>query len=151
MPRYLRGEGFIARPSVQTISNAMDVGNPSNFERLLDLFQGQLPQMASTIGGHVVTDQETRRAMQEVYQRFGYIADPHTATGLHAALELNPAPCVVLGTAHPAKFPTVVQESLQITLAVPENLARYRTDQRRTIVVNADTEAVAHQLLSRLP
>ncbi len=151
VPRYLRGEGFIARPSVQTISNAMDVGNPSNFERLLDLFQGQLPQMASTIGGHVVTDQETRRAMQEVYQRFGYIADPHTATGLHAALELNPAPCVVLGTAHPAKFPTVVQESLQITLAVPENLARYRTDQRRTIVVNADTEAVAHQLLSRLP
>lgn len=108
-PRYLvNSEGGFG-DSVRTLSNAMDVGRPSNFERLEWLLGDH--KMRMMIKGCSVTDQTTLASMRQVYRQTGYIADPHTAVALEAARALD-SPAVVLATAHPAKFADTVKTAL---------------------------------------
>ncbi|HLZ92156.1 MAG TPA: threonine synthase [Candidatus Acidoferrum sp.] len=130
VPEYLRTGEFHSRPAKPTFSNAMDVGNPNNFPRLLDLCRNRLEYLQREIWGHAATDEETLAAMQSVHQRFDYIADPHTAVGIlgwEAYRREHPelAQGLVLATAHPAKFADVVTRAIGAAPPLPDRLAAY--------------------------
>ena len=111
-PRFLGGAEAAGAPSVRTLSNAMDVGVPSNLERLRALFSDA--SLRRRVAGETVTDAETLAAMRAVWDETGYAADPHTAVGLEAArrhLATRDVPVVVLATAHPAKFPEAAAQA----------------------------------------
>lgn len=126
VPQYLATGRFQPRPSIPTISNAMDVGNPSNFWRLMDLYGHDLERMRADIAGFVFSDEATREAMQEVYRENDYVMDPHGAVGYlgwQAWKKDNPGACgIVLETAHPAKFLETVEETLAIHIDIPRQL-----------------------------
>jgi len=125
-PRFLEGEAMAFGDSVRTLSNAMDVGAPSNFERLETLLDtGTLRRL---VHGDRVSDVETVRSMRQVYEATGYLADPHTAVGLAVARRYRAKtgdrpPCIVLATAHPAKFPETVAQALGVEPERPPRLA----------------------------
>jgi threonine synthase len=132
VPVYLRTGRFDPRPSAHTLSNAMDVGNPSNFERLLQIFQGEWERMASMIEGRSVTDERTLETMRQVHDAHGVLLDPHTAVGYAAARDhveavqrmgAEAGPVIVLSTAHPSKFSDIVQRATGVTPPMPERLA----------------------------
>ena len=124
-PRYLSSGRFTPQDAVPTLASAMDVGHPSNLERLQWLFHGDATAMARTITGDVVSDADVRAAIADAATRYDYVADPHTAVGLVAAARTaaSGAPRVVLSTAHPAKFPEVVEPVLGRAVTVPPALA----------------------------
>jgi threonine synthase len=148
-PRFLAGEGPAFGPSRRTLSNAMDVGRPSNFERLEALLGSQMSQW---IWGTSVSDKETLERIRRVYASTGYIADPHTAVGLEAAQRYREAtgdqtPLVVLATAHPAKFPEVVRQALAFEPQVPERLARLWEAETSVVRIEATLDALKTHLL----
>ena len=108
-PRYLAGEEDAFGASIRTLSNAMDVGRPSNFERLRYMLSDD--RMRQLIRGSSWSDGQTLASIRRVYEETGYVADPHTAVGLAAARNA-PDPAIVLATAHPAKFPDTIQRAL---------------------------------------
>jgi threonine synthase len=108
----------------------MDVGSPNNFPRLLDLCRNRLEYVQREIWGHGATDEETLGAMKSLYERFRYIADPHTAVGVlgwEAYRRAHPEPTqgLVLATAHPAKFADVVMRAIGVAPPLPGRLAAY--------------------------
>jgi len=123
-PRYLADSSTEYSPSLRTISNAMDVGAPSNFERLKFLLSPA--EMSALINGYTVSDAETLLSMSTVFNETGYVSDPHTAVGLSVvkreALNKNAGPVVVLSTAHPAKFPKTVEKAIGKKIDVPDQL-----------------------------
>ena len=127
VPQYLINGTFQSRPSVRTISNAMDVGNPSNFARMLDLYCSTWNNMKAGVTGFGFDDEQTKLAMKAVYETYNYIMEPHGAVGylaLRAYQVLQPSTCgVVLATAHPAKFVEEVEAVLNIVVKIPERLA----------------------------
>lgn len=137
VPEYLTSGSFSPRPSKQTISNAMDVGNPSNFSRLLDMFDQDRDLMAAVVTGKAFTDEQTRAAMWEVFERTGYIMDPHGAVGylgLKEYLESHgQATGIFLETAHPGKFREVVEDTLNITLPLPPSLESFLVNEKLSI------------------
>jgi threonine synthase len=153
VPQYLHGHPFTPRGSVQTLSNAMDVGDPSNFERLLWMFDGDDARMRNEIGGLGVSDADTRAAIKDTYDRFGYVADPHTATGLHAWLQVRDQPRyagkqgIVLATAHPAKFMDVMEEVLPGVVSIPERLAERARREKKSVRIGTEFEELKGILL----
>lgn len=137
VPQYLRTQLFEARPSVQTISNAMDVGDPSNFTRLLDLFNQDYKLFSSAITGFAFSDEDTRSAMKEVFQKTGYMLDPHGAVGylgMKKYLEANEGVNgIFLETAHPGKFEEVVESVLHKKVVLPERLSRLQHLEKKSI------------------
>lgn len=128
VPEFLRTGMFRPRPSVETISNAMDVGNPSNFARMSELYPAGIASMRQDVEARAFTDDQTREAMRETYERTGYILDPHGAVAYLGALDRrrrhgNEDPIVLLETAHPAKFLDVVEPVLGIRPEIPARLA----------------------------
>ena len=122
---FLAAGTFEARPSIPTFSSAMDVGNPSNLERIRWLYPNDLGQLRRDVACVSVSDDQTRACIEEVYHRTGYVLDPHTAVGLlaHQAQPTTPGtPSVVLATAHPAKFPEVVEEAIGRTVPLPAGI-----------------------------
>ncbi len=128
VPAYLRSGRYEPRPSVRTLSNAMDVGNPSNFARLMDLHGSTWNLLRKTISGFSFSDEQTLRAMQEAMDRFGYLLDPHAAIGYLAAEAFRATHAgyrtLVLGTAHPAKFNQVVERAIHRPVPLPPALER---------------------------
>jgi threonine synthase len=126
VPNYLLTKEFLPKPSVSTISNAMDVGNPSNFARILDLFQGDWNQISSVVTGYSFSDAETKSIMKSVFQKQGYIVDPHGAVGLLGLKKYlasnKEATGIFLETAHPTKFISVVEDAIDARLELPEKL-----------------------------
>lgn len=126
LPEYLRTGTYRARPALATISNAMDVGDPSNFPRLSELHGEALAGLRGAVAGASVSEAETRRTIREVYHRTGYVLDPHAAVGVAAALGASRdatragGRTTVLATAHPAKFAEVIAEEIGITPALPD-------------------------------
>lgn len=129
VPEYLETGVYSPRPSVQTYSNAMDVGDPSNFERLNALFENDWRAMRNLIKGAVVTDAETIEQIRNVWNRSHYLIDPHTAVGhlaserfIHAFGEKSGAVAITLSTAHPAKFLEVVKKATGFQPRLPPQL-----------------------------
>jgi len=139
-PTYLKSGVFSPASSVQTISNAMDVGNPSNFERILDLFYYSFDKVKDSIIGFYFTDNETRSAMKQMYSKFDYIVDPHGAVGyigLIKYLKNHPEKQgICLGTAHPAKFLNVVEPALKVDVRVPNRLQSFMMKEKKSIKIS---------------
>jgi threonine synthase len=131
VPEYLKSGIFEARPSESTISNSMDVGNPSNFRRMLDLYNNDLDTMRKHVKGYSFTDDQTKMAMKEVSTKFNYTIDPHGAVaylGLDAYLKekgMKDLNGIVLETAHPSKFIDVVESTINKQVKIPERLEEY--------------------------
>ena len=148
VPQYLSSSKYEPRPSVATLSNAMDVGAPSNFARMKEIFGGEWQAMTKTISGFSYDDQVTREAINEVYEKYNYVMDPHGAVGYLAAqawLSEHPEDVtVILETAHPAKFPETIEEQLgAAALETPERLARLADELKVSIPMGAeDTELI---------
>lgn len=128
VPNYLQSGSYEPKPSKETISNAMDVGNPSNFVRMKLLAGDSWEQVKSLVSGAYYTDDQTRNAMLDLYQRTGYVMCPHTAVaylGLNDFLKIQSEPFtgVFLSTAHYAKFLDVVEGTLNQSVPIPERLA----------------------------
>lgn len=126
VPHYLTTGNFEPKQSIETISNAMDVGNPSNFARLQALFNHSLADFNSEISGYSYSDKQTRETIKLLYNEFGYMADPHGAIGYRALTEYlvnNDAVGVFLETAHPIKFNREVEAIIGSTIAMPDSLA----------------------------
>ncbi|MFW5786200.1 MAG: threonine synthase [bacterium] len=129
VPRYLLSGEYEPRSSVQTLSNAMDVGDPSNFERLQALFPSGWNAMRALMHGESVTDEDTLAAIRRWHDRTGVFLDPHTATGIVAAERIGAtsfadlAVNIVLGTAHPAKFGDIVAKAAGTEPPMPPQLA----------------------------
>jgi threonine synthase len=150
VPLYLKKGTFIPRPSVATLSNAMDVGNPSNFERMLHLFGNNHNRMQTNISGIGFADTETLHAMQQLHEHYGYVADPHGAIGYlgakHFASCFPGATFVFLETAHPAKFSDTTKHALGIEVEVPERLAAFFSKKEQKITLPNDFQLV-HKLV----
>ncbi|GAA3655681.1 threonine synthase [Flavivirga jejuensis] len=123
---YLKTHLYTPKPSVQTISNAMDVGDPSNFIRIQEIYKNKFETLKDNISSYSFSDDDTREAMKEIYTKYNYVADPHGAVGYlgsKAYLKENPkAHCVFLETAHPTKFLDVVEEVIKEEQPLPEQI-----------------------------
>ena len=142
VPEYLRTGEFHPRAAQATYSNAMDVGSPNNFPRLLDLCRSRLEYVQKEIWGHSVTDEETLAAMKSLHDRFGYIADPHTAVGVlgweaYKLEHAEPAQGLVLATAHPAKFADVVMRAIGTAPSLPDRLAVYLKREKLSLPISS--------------
>lgn len=140
VPEYLDSGIYTPRPSVSTIANAMDVGAPSNFDRILDLFQHSHQRISAHIKGYRYTDDEIRRVMKRVLEQDKYMLDPHGAVGYEAAREYllsgKDLTAVFLETAHPAKFPEVVFEATGKTPETPERLEAFARGKKQSITLS---------------
>ncbi|MEJ1241605.1 threonine synthase [Chryseolinea sp. T2] len=130
VPEFLRTHKLTTRPSQMTISNAMDVGSPSNVVRMLDLFGGDVSALQKHVSGYAFTDDETRAAMRHVFATAGYVMDPHGAVGYLGMKKYmrevqSDVTGVFLETAHPAKFKEVVEETLGREIEIPSTLQKF--------------------------
>ncbi len=126
--KFLETELYEPKPSVQTISNAMDVGDPSNFIRIQEIYENRFDLLRDNLSSFSFSDKETRGAILEIFNTYDYVADPHGAVGYlgcKSYLKTNPnAFCVFLETAHPAKFLSVVEEVVQSKQNIPMQIQR---------------------------
>jgi threonine synthase len=129
VPSFLKTGIYEAKPSVQTWSNAMDVGNPSNWVRIMDLFDGNMDALKNILTGYSFTDQETLNAIQELYEEQNYVMCPHTAIAYLAVKRWkieNPADtsdAIFLSTAHPCKFPDVFPKEIAEKIEIPPQVS----------------------------
>lgn len=140
--KYLKSGKYEPKPSIQTIANAMDVGDPSNFARILDLYGNSHERITSLINGATYSDERISETMQECYKSSGYILDPHGACGYQALKELlKPDETgVFCETAHPAKFKEKVDEILNTNIEIPERLAAFMRGTKLSIPMSKDFE-----------
>ncbi|MCO6564658.1 MAG: threonine synthase [Apibacter sp.] len=124
VPVYLQKGLYEPKPSVQTLSNAMDVGNPSNWVRITDLFNENLDSLRNFISAYSFTDSETMSGIKELYDTYNYIACPHTSVAYLAAKKYNQPEdfTLFLSTAHPCKFMDVYPENLKNKISIPEQV-----------------------------
>ncbi|MQA88974.1 MAG: threonine synthase [Gemmatimonas sp.] len=122
LTRFLSEGDWRPGATIQTLATAMDVGNPSNMERLLQLHGGDVPTRAE-LRARLVTDDEIRRGITEGVERWGQIWDPHTATAITVRESLDAPHWIVVSTAHPAKFESIVEPLIEGTVDVPQQLA----------------------------
>ena len=141
IPKYLATGRFEPRASVRTLANAMDVGNPSNFERMLWLYDGNVDAMRLDITATAHTDQDVRDTIKRVYESHGYLLDPHSAIAFRG-VESSPPPRIFLATAHPAKFAEVVEPIVGRRIDMPAPLAEALATPRRILKMDATYEAV---------
>jgi len=124
--RFLKTKIFDPKPSVQTISNAMDVGDPSNFIRIKEMYKNTFETLQNNVSCFSFSDDQTKAAMLEIYTTYGYVADPHGAVGyLGAKVYLQKFPkvhCVFLETAHPTKFLDVVNQVVTTKQQIPPQI-----------------------------
>ncbi len=152
VPEYLMTGEFRPRRSQKTLSNAMDVGNPSNFERLSIMFEDSVDKMRKWIRGVRITDQETRETMSQVYRDTGVLIDPHTAVGVLASRRYRRdsgfvGHILTLATAHPGKFVDIVQEATGVTPDLPATLEDALSKKKQATTLTASLEVLREFLL----
>ncbi len=139
VPNYLLNGVFEPKASKATISNAMDVGNPSNFIRIRELFNNDLKKLRTTFSSYSFSDDETRESMKNIYSSSGYVADPHGAIGYLGLKKYRLSTNefgVFLETAHPVKFLDVVKETLSIQVKVPEQIQKVINNKKISIKIS---------------
>tara|TARA_B110000908_G_scaffold8326_1_gene10311 strand:- start:778 stop:2070 length:1293 start_codon:yes stop_codon:yes gene_type:complete len=139
VPNYLLNGVFEPKASRATISNAMDVGNPSNFIRIRELFNNDLEKLRTTFSSYSFSDDETRESMKNIYSSSGYVADPHGAIGYLGLKKYRLSTNefgVFLETAHPVKFLDVVKETLSIQVKVPEQIQKVINNKKISIKIS---------------
>jgi len=138
--KYLQSQFYRSKPSVQTISNAMDVGNPSNFVRMQEIYKNNFETLKANLSSYSFTDAETKTAIQEIYTNYNYVADPHGAVGYLGAkayLKENPdTHCVFLETAHPTKFLDIVENVIDVKMKLPKQIKSVIDEKKVSIKIN---------------
>ncbi len=150
VPKYLKTGNYEPHPSVPTLSNAMDVGNPSNFARMLDLNGSTWNKMKRGIKGYSYDDNTTKKTMVEVFEKYNYIMDPHGAVGYLALKEYQKkkdAVGVILETAHPAKFLEDVESILNRKIDIPDRLISLIDKKKESILRGIDFPSFKEWLL----
>lgn len=156
VPKFLQTGNYEAKPSKQTISNAMDVGNPSNFERMKSLFNNDVSEFKKEIESYSFSDEETKTTMRNVKKEFDYTLDPHGAVAYLGLQALRQAQSdkinedfvgVLLETAHPAKFVEVVEDVLKEKIVIPEKLEAFNKKEKKSVEFSVDFEAVKNYLI----
>jgi threonine synthase len=152
VPEYLETGEFRPRPSISTIANAMDVGNPSNFARILDLHGHSHTSISKAMNAYSYTDDQLRETIGDVYQRTGYILDPHGAAGYRALKQYLPVkpglPGVFLETAHPGKFNETVEEVIKSPVEIPERLKQASSKKKSSIQLSSGFSGFREFLLN---
>ena len=152
---YLKTGRYEPRASVQTIANAMDVGDPSNFARILALYGNDAETHAAIsrlIKGYRYTDKEIAETMRRVYEQTGYVLDPHGACGYQALIDdqLSDAETgVFLETAHPAKFKQTVDAILHTEIVIPDKLKEFMQGKKQSIELPKDFESLKNWLMKQ--
>lgn len=138
--QYLQTGVYSPRPSIATIANAMDVGDPSNFARVLDLYQGNHATISAEISGATYTDEQIADTLKTVWQKDKYLLDPHGACGFRALEEgLHPEETgVFLETAHPAKFKDTVERIIGETVEIPEKLQAFMRGEKKSLSLSKE-------------
>lgn len=153
VPDYLRTGTFRPAPSVATIANAMDVGNPGNFDRLRRVFDNDYSRFSGAVSGYWFDDDTIREHIGEVYGRTGYILDPHGAVaslGLDAFLEHNRGSSgIFVATAHPAKFKRIVEPVIGREVEVPESIRGFLTGRKLSVQMKPSSAELAGYLYER--
>ncbi|MEO8174559.1 MAG: threonine synthase [Sediminibacterium sp.] len=153
VPEYLRNGKYQSKKAVPTISNAMDVGNPSNFVRVLELFQNNYQNISAKISGYTVSDETTQQTISDVYRQYNYTLDPHGAVAYYALndyLSKHPQEKgIFLETAHPVKFPATVEAVIGKKIAVPDSAQHLFAKEKRSIRMNASFDELKEWLMNK--
>ncbi len=153
VPEFLRTGTYQPKPSVATLSNAMDVGDPSNWVRIADLFKGEFDTIKSQVTGYSYDDEQTLAAINEIYKDYKYIACPHTAIAWQAfkdwqnSTNKNDIAGVFLSTAHPCKFPEVFPENIAKKVDTPEQVKDLHKKHKQAAHLGKDFEGFKEYLL----
>jgi len=154
VPAFLETNIYQPKPSVQTLSNAMDVGNPSNWTRLMAFFNNDVNLLKEKIESYSFSDKETQKAIEEIYQAYTYIACPHTAIAWLAAKDYqakksNDKEAVLfLSTAHPCKFPEVFSEEIRSKITYPASLEELKNKPANKVLMNNDFDSLKNWLIN---
>ena len=140
VPNFLKNGVYEPLPSIATISNAMDVGDPSNFVRIRHLYQDELSSLRDNLSSYSFSDDTTREIMKTIHQNSGYVADPHGAVGylgLKEYQKVHPDTYgIFLETAHPVKFLDVVEETLAISPDIPTQIQKVMDKEKKSIKID---------------
>lgn len=149
--QYLKTGIYSPKPSVATIANAMDVGDPSNFARIYDLYGGSHEAITKEISGETYTDEQIRETVQAVYNETGYLLDPHGACGYRALAEQlqQGETGVFLETAHPAKFLQTVESIIGVEVQIPEKLQAFMKGQKESVPMEKDFASFKSYLMKQ--
>ena len=164
--RYMATEKYEVKPSVVTISNAMDVGNPSNFVRILEMMQNNFTTLSNALTSYSVTDADTKATIARVYKTNNYILDPHGAVAFIAAEQFLSeqqvnnkkisttedafnAGAIILETAHPVKFPEVVEEAIGKALSIPASVQNLFEKEKLSIPLAPNYTAFKNWMLNK--
>ena len=149
---YLKTGKFRPRLSRPTISNAMDVGNPSNFARMLELYDHDVNKIRADVFHARFTDAQTKKAISQVFQKYRYLMDPHTAIGYlgltHYQKIHHNCNGIFLATAHPAKFSEIIEETLKQKIEIPKRLKKYQRRKKQSVVLPNEFKALKNFLLN---
>ena len=141
VPQFLKTGTYSAKPSTATISNAMDVGDPSNFVRIQQLYSNDTEALKETFTSFSFSDDETKKAMKEIYTKTNYITDPHGAVGYlgwqKIKEEFPDALGIFLETAHPVKFLETVEETLSTEIAIPQQIKEVIQKEKKSITIQS--------------
>ena len=148
--QYLQTGIYTPQPSIQTIANAMDVGDPSNFARIYDLYGKDWKAIRTDISGATYTDEQIADTMRQVFKTTGYVCDPHGACGFRALSERlrDGETGVFLETAHPAKFKQTVDNILGSDIEIPAKLQAFMNGKKQSVAMSSDFKAFKQFLLS---
>lgn len=152
---YLTTGEYKPKTAVKTLSNAMDVGNPSNFDRIVDLFNQNRGEIQEIIESYSVSDDMIEEGIREVYKKFGYLIDPHGAVGYQALKNVRgqsekQSHRIILETAHPAKFLDIVSPVINKKIDMPERLQECLEKKKKSIRVSDDYSEFKSELLNWL-
>ncbi|RSK23816.1 threonine synthase [Hymenobacter metallilatus] len=146
VPQYLTSGRYAAQPAVPTLSNAMDVGDPSNFGRILELFGHQHPVLRQLLSGYAVSDADTSATIARVFRATGYVLDPHGAVAYYALADyLRQHPeqrGIFLETAHPVKFPEAVEAATGQAVPIPDELRELMQQPKQSTLLEPEYEAL---------
>ncbi len=146
--RYLQTGNYEIRKSVATVSNAMDVGNPSNFVRIMEIMQNNFDHLKNVLSSYSYDDIVTEATIHRIFKTNNYILDPHGAVAFLAAEEFN-KPAIILETAHPVKFPEVVERAIGETITIPESVQFLLDKQKVAIPMGANFSVFKSWMLNK--
>jgi len=150
--KYLQTEIFQTHTAVPTLSNAMDVGNPSNFIRILEIFHHQFSDLQKNLSSFSFSDEETLTAIREVYQQYNYLLDPHGAVGylsLQKYLSYHTGKKgIFLETAHPVKFPEAVENAIENKVEIPSSIISLLKLEKKSVKMKAEYNFLKEYLMS---
>jgi threonine synthase len=152
VPVYLQTGEYTPVKAKPTISNAMDVGDPSNFSRIMQIFDHSLPMLKQYLSSYSISDSETAETIEKVFQHYNYLLDPHGAVGYLALekyiIEKQDVRGIILETAHPVKFPESIEKITGKAIPFPEQVQKILGRQKKSTLIEPDFQLVKEFLLS---